>query len=176
MPRPYFNKHQKLSEISRVDQAGEYGAVRIYSGQIRCADQSDSSTLHEMLEHEEEHLDYFNQQIANNQYRPTLLRPLWHIGGYVMGAMSRKISPKAAMLCTQAVEEVIEKHYAEQIEELEALEQGDLQQKVKKFRDDELEHRDIAIKNDSASAPAHLIIYHSIQRICKIAINLSKRF
>lgn len=178
MTRPCFNKDNKLSEIARVDQAGEYGAVRIYSGQIAASSKvdNDHNTLQEMLEHEEEHLQYFNQQITDNQYRPTILRPLWHVGGYLMGYITRKVNSQTAMLCTQAVEEVIEQHYAEQIEELEVLGEPILQKKIKKFREDELEHRDIAIQHDSRSAPAHFFVYHSIQSICRIAIGLSKRF
>ena len=95
---------------------------------------------------------------------------------YAMGALTRLIDPKAAMLCTQAVEEVIEQHYAEQIDELSSLDEPELLAKVSQFREEELEHRDIALRHDSSHSPGYFIIYHAVQSVCKLAINLSKKF
>lgn len=174
MPRPFFNKTKRIAEILRVDHAGEYGAVRIYSGQLD-ASKTDRIILQEMLSQENEHLAYFAQQISQNNIRPTLLLPIWHIGGYIMGFLTRLASKETAMLCTQAVEEVIERHYQEQLDDLAPLAEKALSEKITIFREDELEHRDAAVEYGSGRASFAEPVAFLIKTICRTAINFSKR-
>ena len=174
MPKPYFhNKHRVIDEILRVNHAGEYGAVRIYEGQISSS-RKDTAMLHHMLSQEQVHLSYFEDQIKSTHSRPTLFLPLWHFGGYMMGKISAMISPTAAMVCTEAVEEVIDEHYRSQQQLLCDTGETHLATKVEQFRLEELEHRDIALENGSRDAPMYRAMKFVISRICKGAIFLSK--
>ena len=172
MPKPYFyNKTQILAEILRVNHAGEYGAVRIYKGQIASIP---SPILHHMLDQEKQHLSYFDYQIQNHHSRPTIFLPLWHVGGYLMGKISAMISPKTAMLCTEAVEEVIDDHYQGQRQILHDIGAHNLAKKVEQFRLEELEHKDTAIANGSGDASGYSFVKGMISKVCKIAIWMSK--
>ncbi|NRB10327.1 MAG: demethoxyubiquinone hydroxylase family protein [Rickettsiaceae bacterium] len=179
MPRPIFNSEheKKLAEIIRVDHAGELGANRIYAGQIQYTkDKEQKKLLIHMLDQELEHLDYFAKEIAKGKSRPTALMPIWNLGGYLLGAISAKIDPKTAMLVTEAVEEVIENHYQQQIDYLKASgEKGKLLQKIKKFKQDETEHKHIAMDNHSSKAKFAKIGKELVKKICQGAIFLSKK-
>lgn len=177
MPKPYFhNKNRVIDEILRVNHAGEYGAVRIYKGQISGI--QSASTMHPLLQHmlegEERHLAYFNNQIKSHHSRPTVFLPLWHLGGYMMGKISALIGPKTAMLCTEAVEDVIDEHYRSQKKVLYDIGETDLAKKIEEFRLEELEHRDTAIEYGSRDAPIYNVMQWTISRICKIAIWMSR--
>lgn len=181
MPRPEFrSKDSILSSIIRVDHAGEYGAMRIYSGQIdACKYRKNTSDIHlleEMLEQEKHHLSYFTHQMNEKSIRPTALMPFWHVAGYMLGFVTRIIGPKMAMLCTEAVEDVIDKHYEEQLEYLKSQEyiENDLTSKIAQYRLEELEHKNIAINNGSRQAPMYLVARNIIKQICKSAISASK--
>lgn len=177
MPKPYFhNKDRIIDEILRVNHAGEYGAVRIYKGQISgIKSEFDlNSSLKHMLEGEERHLAYFENQITLHHSSPTLFLPLWHFGGYMMGKISALIGPKTAMLCTEAVEDVIDEHYQSQKQILHDMGEHDLAEKIEEFRLEELEHRDVAIEQGSRDAPIYGVMKGIISRICKVAIWMSK--
>jgi ubiquinone biosynthesis monooxygenase Coq7 len=165
-----------IADIIRVNHAGEYGAKRIYNGQ---EDFTKDKTILELIKHmatqEHQHLEYFENQITSRKIRPTLLMPLWHIYGYAIGAATAILGTKMAMTCTQAVEEVIDKHYTEQLKLIENSE-PDLANHIEQFRQEELEHRDIAIENRSAEAVFHSIVSKAIKLSCKAAIRLSKIF
>lgn len=178
MPKPYFeNKNKKIQEIIMVDHAGEYGAQRIYEGQLKYTKKlEDKRLIKHMLDQELEHLEYFENKIKNGIARPTMLMPLWKIFGYGLGAISAKMGLKTAMLVTENVEKVIVQHYQEQIDYLEKTDKkNSLLSKIKKFKQDEADHIHIAIDNDSKNAPFHKICSNLIQYICKSAIFLSKK-
>lgn len=178
MPRPKFESQEnQLDSMIRVDHAGEYGATRIYKGQIdACRNAEDKALLKHMYRQEQVHLDFFEQQMKMRKTRPTLLLPLWHIGGYAMGFITSLMGKKSAMLCTQSVEEVIGKHYEEQIKILQNNEEEhELKAKIEQFKTEELEHMGIAVEHGSRRAPAYQLSYQVIRSICKGAINLSKR-
>lgn len=178
MPRPFFKTNKStIAEIIRVDHAGEFGAQRIYAGQIKYTkDTEERKLIQHMLEQEEEHLHFFNQAVNKYAVRPTLLMPIWRVGGYFIGALSAMVSPKTAMLVTEKVEEVIEEHYTEQIDMLEQTEpKHELLPTLKQFRADEAEHKHIAIEHESQMAPMAPLFTHLIQTICRTAIFLSKK-
>lgn len=166
---------QFVQEVIRVDHAGEYGAKRIYQGQMAVLKNSPAyQTIRHMAEQEEEHLAYFSEQIGKRKVRPTLLMPLWHVGAFAMGAATALMGQKAAMACTVAVEEVIDEHYNEQILQLGEKE-PELCQKIEKFRAEELEHRDIGIANQAEEAAAYPLLRLAVRGATKLAIELSKR-
>ncbi len=160
----------------RVDQAGEYGATRIYAGQLAVL-RGSSPAAHlvtHMAAQEAAHLARFNQLMAERRVRPTLLQPLWHVGGFALGAVTALISEEAAMACTDAVETEIDKHYAEQLEHL-GEEDPELAADIRQFQAEELEHRDIAREAGAMDAPAYPLLTAAIRGICKVAIELSKK-
>ncbi len=172
MPRPFFEtKDDMISRIIRVNHAGEFGAVRIYSGQIDA--RKDDGLLRSMLEEEKKHFEYFDNFLKSKKIRPTILLPIWNIAGYVLGFISAKCSYNTAMLCTEAVESCINEHYLSQIKPLEILEETELVKQISNFREDEMKHHDTAIFHGSQKAPYYFLTYHSIRMICKIAIGLS---
>ncbi len=178
MPRPEFKKQEnQLDSMIRVDHAGEYGATRIYKGQIdACRNAADKAVLNHMYRQEQLHLKFFEQEVRMRKTRPTLLLPLWHVGGYCMGFVTSLMGKKSAMLCTQSVEEVIGKHYEDQIQNLQNnKEEQDLKAKIEQFKSEELEHMDIAIDHGSHEANGYQLIHRVIKSICKSAIELSKR-
>ncbi len=165
-----------LEEIIRVDHAGEYGATRIYDGQIAIfgKDSKIGKTIQHMADQEKEHIDKFNELILEHRVRPTALLPIWNIAGFALGASTALLGEKAAMACTVAVEKVIGEHYQEQIDLLED-DHKDLKKTISKFRDDELEHHDIGIEHDAEKAPGYKIMSKAIELGCKTAIAISKK-
>jgi len=165
-----------LEQIIRVDHAGEYGATRIYDGQIAVFGKNSKigKTIQHMADQEQEHIDKFNELILEHRVRPTALLPVWNIAGFALGASTALLGEKAAMACTVAVEKVIGEHYQEQLDLLED-DQKDLKKTISKFRDDELEHHDIGIEHDAESAPGYKIMSKVIELGCKTAIAISKK-
>ena len=165
-----------LEEIIRVDHAGEYGATKIYDGQIAIFGKNSKlgKTIQHMADQEQEHIDKFNELILEHRVRPTALLPLWNVAGYALGASTALMGEKAAMACTVAVEKVIGEHYQEQLEVL-GDDHKDLKKTISKFRDDELEHHDIGIEHDAENAPGYKIMSKVIELGCKTAIAISKK-
>lgn len=164
-----------LKEVIRVNHAGEYGAIRIYQGQYAfLKNSSDKDLIKEMRNQEQKHLEFFEQQIKMNQVRPTALLPIWHVLGYALGATTALFGKNAAMVCTEAVEEVIDEHYLSQIKQLPDNKQ-ELKDKIEQFRQEELEHKEIAHNHSSDLNLFHKILGKGIKIGCKIAINLSKK-
>ena len=165
-----------LDEIIRVDHAGEYGATRIYDGQIAIfgKDSKIGKTIKQMADQEQEHIDKFNELIIEKRVRPTVLLPLWNVAGFALGAGTALMGEKAAMACTVAVEKVIGEHYREQQNLLEDDEK-DLRKTIAKFEKDELEHHDIGLEHDAESAPGYKIMTKVIEIGCKTAIAISKK-
>ena len=177
-----MKKNKKIEELIRVDHAGERGAVNIYDGQLFAlqllkSDPDTESKIAEMKEHEKEHLKYFEQQLAERKVRPTLFLPLWDLLGVGLGFGSTLLGKKATMLCTASVEEVIDKHYQSQIEYLESeeKEEKNLLKKIKKFRQDELDHRDIAYEEGATKDGPFFFLDAIIKTGSKIAIKVAKR-
>jgi len=159
----------------RVDHAGEHGAVRIYAGQLAILAGTDAeASIREMAEQEQRHLKTFDTIIAERQVRPTALSPLWNIAGFVLGAGSALLGSKAAMACTQAVEEVIDEHYADQAKKL-GDDEKELRTTIEEFRADELAHRKKAIEEGSQEAPGYELLTGTIKASSRIAIWLSTR-
>lgn len=178
MPRPFFKlQKSKIDEIVRVDHAGEFGAQRIYEGQIKnTKDEKEKAQIKHMLSQELEHLEYFENKISTMGARPTILFPFWHFVGYAIGAISARISPRTAMLVTERVEEVIEEHYQEQIDFLEQVDpENGMIKDLKKFRQDEIDHKHIAIEHNSREAPLAPFFATGVHYMCKVAIYLSKK-
>ncbi len=170
-PRP----HERLARICRVDHAGEYGAKRIYEGQIAVMGNGPHGrTLRHMAEQEREHLRYFEQQLAARRVRPTALQPVWHVGGFLLGAVTAVLGERAAMACTVAVEEVIDGHYAAQLAHL-GPEEADLERNIRKFQAEELEHRDIGLANGAEQAPAYPLLSGAIRAGTRAAIWVAER-
>ncbi|MBX9696991.1 MAG: demethoxyubiquinone hydroxylase family protein [Alphaproteobacteria bacterium] len=171
----------------RVNQAGEYGAVRIYQGQMTILKGKETTkTLQHMLDQEKQHLAGFNAFLIEHNVAPTLFTPLWHVGGYAMGAISAMISEKAAHACTIAVEEVIDAHYQSQIDQLEAMD-GPISNPindpmVSEFKDffqkcqaEEIEHKKIAENNGGRDAPLYPVLTAAVKAVSTFAIWLSKK-
>jgi len=169
----------RLGAMLRVDHAGELGAVHIYRGQRAVfgavASGADmEARLAEMEAHEAHHLARFDQILTERQIRPTLMAPLWRLAGFTLGAATALLGEKAAHACTEAVESVIEQHYASQIAEL-ALSEPQLSAEISVFRDEELAHRDQAIESGAREAPGYPVLEAVIQAGCRVAIKISER-
>jgi ubiquinone biosynthesis monooxygenase Coq7 len=160
----------------RVDQAGEYGATRIYAGQLAVLRRNSSAAklVSRMAGQEERHLNRFNALMASRRVRPTALQPVWNVAGYALGAATALISPEAAMACTEAVETEIDRHYGKQSADL-GDEDPELASDIAEFQADELEHREVARDAGAASAPAYPLLTFGIRAACRVAIGLSKR-
>ena len=162
----------------RVDQAGEYGATRIYAGQLAVLGERGphATEIRAMAAQEDDHLARFNAMLAERGVRPTALQPFWSVAGFALGAATALIGPEAAMACTAAVEEEIDRHYTSQLEEL-ARDGGDpeLAAVIEDFREDEREHRDAALAAGAERAPAYPLLSGAIRLGCKLAIRLSER-
>lgn len=159
----------------RVDHAGEYGAVRIYAGQMAVLGSGPvAPVIRDMAEQEQHHLDRFNTLVADHHVRPTILSPLWHIVGYALGAGTALLGERAAMACTVAVEEVIDAHYADQTQRLGDSDR-ELKAVVEEFQADEQAHRDLALAHDAARAPAYPLLTGAIKAASRLAIWLSER-
>ena len=165
-----------LEEIIRVDHAGEYGATRIYDGQIAVFGKNSKigKTIQHMADQEQEHIQKFEELIVKNRVRPTALIPVWNIAGYALGVSTALLGEKAAMACTVAVETVIGNHYGEQLSLLED-DQKELKKTIKKFKADELEHHDIGIAHDAEKTPGYKVLSKVIELGCKTAIEISKK-
>ena len=163
-----------LAEVMRINHAGEYAAKYIYEGQLRFTREGEEKEkIAKMAEHEKEHLEYFEKKIIENQYRPTVLQPLVKKIAYGVGALSALLGKDAAMLCTHAVEDVISQHYKEQEDILDNKDQ-ELKQHIKKFREDEEEHHNIAQSYNFSSVIGGRIINKCIKFGCKLGIRLTK--
>ncbi|MBT0668821.1 demethoxyubiquinone hydroxylase family protein [Novosphingobium profundi] len=160
----------------RVDQAGEYGAVRIYAGQMAVMGNRapHSGEVVHMAEQEDVHWRRFNELVAERGVRPTLLQPVWKVAGFALGAATALIGPEAAMACTAAIETEIDKHYTEQLEEL-GEDDPELGDAIRQFRDEEREHRDAALAAGAEKAPAYPLLFNAIRLGCRAAIKLSER-
>jgi ubiquinone biosynthesis monooxygenase Coq7 len=170
--------NQNLHAMIRVNQAGEYGATRIYQGQMDAVGKSSPlfSELHHMLSQEKEHLKAFNERMVDTNIPPTLFHPLWHTAGYMLGYITGIMGEKAIHACTEAVEEVIDEHYQEQLSELENTpEHQELWEQINTFRQEELEHRDMARAQGASQAPFQPFLKMAIKSASKLAIFLSKR-
>ena len=165
-----------LQEIIRVDHAGEYGATRIYDGQIAVfgKDSKIGKTIQHMADQEQEHIEKFNELLIEKRVRPTALLPVWNIAGFALGAGTALMGEKAAMACTVAVEKVIGEHYREQQNLLEDDEK-ELKKTIAKFEKDELEHHDIGLEHDAENAPGYKVMTKVIEIGCKAAIAISKK-
>jgi 3-demethoxyubiquinol 3-hydroxylase len=163
----------------RVDHAGEFGALRIYEGQLAVLSRdprSEKSTaaIRHMAEQEQTHFDALDQLIRDRGVRPTVLEPVWHVAGFALGAATALLGEKAAMACTVAVEDVIDEHYAKQIERLGETD-PQLKTALEKFHQDECEHRDEALERGARDAPGYELLTAAIRVSCRIAISLSER-
>jgi ubiquinone biosynthesis monooxygenase Coq7 len=168
-------REQVVDSIIRVDHAGEYGATRIYAGQLAVLGRTRSApALREMAAQEKEHLAHFEKLVADRRVRPTALSPLWHVAGFALGAATALMGERAAMACTEAVEEVIDEHYARQAEAL-GEDEAELRAAILRYRDDEIAHRDLARAEGAADAPGHELITSAVKLGSRLAIWLSSR-
>lgn len=160
----------------RVDQAGEYGATRIYAGQLAVLGDRHpiAADIRHMAEQEADHRRKFDALLAARAVRPTALQPLWDVAGFALGAATALIGPKAAMACTAAVETEIDRHYTRQLAEL-GTSDPELSRMVEEFRDDERAHRDAALAAGAEQAPAYPLLSGAIRLGCRVAIRLAER-
>ncbi len=164
-----------IARFLRVDHAGERAAQQIYRGQLAVLrDHSSGPEIQHMMEQEVEHLETFEDLLNERGVRPSLLDPLWGVAGYALGFVTAKMGPKAAMACTIAVEEVIGEHYAKQAEQL-GKDESALHETISRFRDEELEHRDIAVEHDGREARHYAMLRSVIQTGCRAAIKIAER-
>ena len=171
--------NKRVQEFIRVDHAGERGAVKIYEGQLLALntlvrDESLKKTIEDMKIHEVEHCQFFEKEIKKRNIKPTKFLPLWDLLGVGLGFGSTLLGKKAAMLCTASVEEVIDKHYLDQINQL-GPEEKELKKKITKFREDELHHKDIAYEKGASKKGLYYFMDKVIKTGSKIAINISEK-
>ena len=171
--------NKRVQEFIRVDHAGERGAVKIYEGQLLALNtivknESLKKTIEDMKEHEIEHCQFFEKEIKKRNIEPTKFLPLWDLLGVGLGFGSTLLGKKAAMLCTASVEEVIDKHYLDQINQL-GPEEEELKKKITKFRQDELDHKDIAYEEGATKKGFYTIMDRIIKTGSKLAINISEK-
>ena len=168
-------EREMIERLIRVDHAGEYGARRIYEGQLAILGRTvHGRTIEHMKQQEQVHLDTFSRLIAERRVRPTALLPFWHVAGFALGAATALLGSRAAMACTVAVEEAIDEHYAAQAAALPEHE-APLRETIETFRAEELEHRDIGLANEAEQAPAYRLLSAAIKAGCKVAIKVSER-
>ncbi|HEU0118509.1 MAG TPA: demethoxyubiquinone hydroxylase family protein [Alphaproteobacteria bacterium] len=177
--KPKLPGSRKLSaeveRMIRVDHAGEFGAQRIYAGQLSVLGKSKiGPTIRHMAKQEDVHLAAFEKLINERGVRPTALHPLWHFAGFALGAVTARLGEKAAMACTVAVEDVIDEHYKKQLETL-AEDEPQLKKLIKKFRDEEIEHKDIGLDEGAEDLPYYPLLKALIRAGSKTAIWLSER-
>ena len=167
----------RLSRMLRVDQAGEHGAVRIYGGQCALLKEGETAELiAHMLEQEEVHYRTFNELLNRHAVRPSLLAPFWHRIGYALGYASARLGAESAMACTVAVEEVIDAHYAHQLEWLRRFgEQEELLDTIERFQAEEAEHREMGLAHDAEGAPAYPLMQRVIKGMARMAIRIAER-
>ncbi len=169
---------RETEAMIRVDHAGEYGAVRIYEGQLavlgaRPGSEKTAAAIREMAAQEDHHLKTFDRLVNERRVRPTALEPVWRVAGFALGAATALMGEKAAMACTAAVEEVIDAHYAAQLEKLNG--DPELKATVETFRADEIAHRDHALASGAEEAPGYALLTGAIKAGCRLAIRLSER-
>lgn len=169
-------KRTDTARMLRVDQAGEYGATRIYAGQLAVMGNRApfAGEVRHMAEQEAEHRAKFDALIAARGVRPTALQPFWHVAGFALGAATALIGPKAAMACTAAVEEEIDRHYTQQLDDLGDSD-PELAGMIGAFRDEEREHRDLALAAGAEQAPGYPLLAGAIRLGCRVAIKLAER-
>lgn len=160
----------------RVDQAGEYGATRIYAGQLAVlrADCPEAKLISRMAAQEQRHLARFDRLISERRIRPTALQPLWNVAGFALGAATALMSEQAALACTDAIETEIDRHYGSQLDEL-GEDDPELAKDIAEFRADEIEHRDSAREAGATRAIGYPVLTAAIRAGCRVAIELSKR-
>jgi ubiquinone biosynthesis monooxygenase Coq7 len=170
------NQASAKASMIRVDQAGEYGATRIYAGQLAMLGDRHPAgrSIAHMAEQERRHLDAFDRLMAERGVRPTALQPFWNVAGFALGAVTAAIGPEAAMACTVAVETVIDAHYREQLAELGESDPS-LSAMIEEFRQEEVEHKETALAAGAEQAPAYPLMSAAIRLGCRAAIALSKR-
>ena len=169
----------KIEEFIRVDHAGERGAIKIYEGQLLALntlikDDKLKDLIEKMKDHEKEHLDFFNKEIKNRNIKPTKLLPLWDLLGVGLGFSSVIMGKKATMLCTASVEEVIDEHYKNQLNQINNDEKN-LKEKITKFRNDEIDHKNIAYDNGATKEGLFFVLDKIIKTGSKVAINISEK-
>ena len=166
---------ETVARTIRVDHAGEYGAKRIYQGQLAVLGRTKyGPILRHMQEQEQVHLDTFSRLIAKRRVRPTALLPIWHVMGFALGAGTALLGSRAAMACTVAVEEAIDEHYQAQHAAL-GEDERELKDHIERFRAEELEHRDIGLANEAELTPGYRLLSAAIKLGCKVAIKVSER-
>jgi ubiquinone biosynthesis monooxygenase Coq7 len=175
---PGIAKTDDIAAMIRVDHAGEYGAVRIYEGQLavlsgRPGAKKTAQAIRKMAHQEQDHLKAFDALVNERRVRPTVLAPVWHLAGFALGAATALMGEKAAMACTAAVEEVIDEHYAAQIARIEN--DDALKARIESFRADEIAHRDEALARGAEDAPGYRLLSAAIKSGCRFAIKLSER-
>ena len=160
----------------RVDQAGEFGATRIYAGQLAVLPRNSAAAklVSRMADQEKRHLERFDALMSERRVRPTVLQPVWNVAGFALGAATALLSDRAAMACTEAVETEIDLHYSKQLEDL-GDDDPELAADIEKFRAEELEHRDTAREAGAAQATGYPLLTFGIRAACRVAIGLSKR-
>jgi len=175
-PRPPGTKaNDEIAAMIRVDHAGEYGAVRIYDGQLAVLGKSPAAeSIRRMANEEQRHLETFDRLIVERRVRPTALEPVWRVAGFALGAVTALMGEKAAMACTAAVEDVIDEHYAGQIARLGDADR-ELKSTVADFRADEIAHREEALARGAEQAPGFGLLSEAIKAGCRLAIALSTR-
>lgn len=170
------DRREGTTSMVRVDQAGEYGATRIYAGQLAVmGDRTPAARMIAgMASQEERHRAFFDAMIARRGVRPTALQPFWNVAGFALGAVTAAMGPEAAMACTAAIETEIDLHYQQQLAEL-GTGDPELAKAVAQFREEELEHRDTALEHGAEQAPAYPLLSTLIRAGCRAAIAVSKR-
>jgi 3-demethoxyubiquinol 3-hydroxylase len=168
---------EQIARMIRVNHAGEYGAKRIYAGQLAVLGKAPcGDVLRHMAEQEQVHLDKFSEMMVKRRVRPTALMPLWHVGGFVLGAATALLGEKAAMACTVAVESVIDEHYAQQEEKLAGnYGENELKQVISKFRAEEKEHHDTALEQGAEESPLYHLLTGVIKQGTRASIWLATR-
>jgi len=166
----------RTDAMIRVDQAGEFGATRIYAGQLAVmGDRAPhAAEIGRMAQQEAVHSARFDALLAQRGVRPTLLQPLWSAAGFALGAATALIGPEAAMACTAAIETEIDRHYTDQLDEL-GEDDPELGSTIREFRDDEREHLDAALSAGAEQAPGYPLLFHAIRLGCRTAIRLSAK-
>ena len=170
------DRRPDTASMLRVDQAGEYGATRIYAGQLAVLRRNgaEAKLIARMAAQEERHLKRFNALMSERRVRPTALQPLWNVAGFALGAATALMSEQAALACTDAVETEIDKHYSEQLNQL-GEDDRELAQDIAEFQADELDHRDTARAAGARQAVGYPLLTAAIRAGCRVAIELSKR-
>lgn len=166
----------RIDRMIRVNQAGEYGATRIYAGQLAVLKNSTiGQTLREMEAQEQHHLKTFNEMAVQQSVSPTILQPVWYVGGYLLGVATALMGEKSAHACTIAIEEVIADHYQDQLNQLSSTEHIALKATIAQFRDEEMAHKNHAIEEGGLQAPGYAALTSAVKAISKTAIWLSER-